>query len=521
MCHCCTWSHTSEGGEGASVEAGPTTLKPTEPNAESGRGREGGGGLRVWGARGSLTGRRSSPRCSACTCRSRGCRRARRDTAGIGGRSPRRRSRRRTAGRTWCRSSRARTSGSGPRPRCTAAGPCTGRIWGRDGRLGGARAGSLPPPRRPVPPSPPWAGPALTGGGSPGRRSRRGTAPGSTCPCSRARTRTCRPPGGSGRGSTGNNARSARRTCAPGTGSGRSAARTATCCRRTDCCSCGPTSPRGTGTRPSAGRSATWRCSSTRWRTAGPTSRARSDTRRSAGGTRRAGTGTHARSVRPSAARDRYTGPSRPRTARAGGRRTAPCSRDPRTGAGTLQEWRPGQAQALAREPASFPPGAPPPNQAPPTHRPASRSGPALLGPCPTRSALTGVAVGPEVAVAAAALAGSHAHLVLRARGVAFAHSCGRDGPRCPQSSRRTCLLLSMHPRPRPGPDPRVTHSPIPHSSPCCLQPAQHVSSWELQAERLAPESEPLALGPPTPAIPTLPSTGGYRRRCCRFGGLE
>ena len=66
------------------MEAGPTTLKPTEPNAESGRGREGGGGLRVWGARGSLTGRRSSPRCSACTCRSRGCRRARRDTAGGG-----------------------------------------------------------------------------------------------------------------------------------------------------------------------------------------------------------------------------------------------------------------------------------------------------------------------------------------------------------------------------------------------------------------------------------------------------
>lgn len=130
-CHCCTWSHTSEQGEGAS---GPTAPKPTEASAE------GGGGLRVWGARASLTGRRSSPRCSACTCRSRGCRRARRDTAGTGGRSPRRRSRRRMAGRTWCRSSRARTSGSGPRPRCTAAGPCTGRIWGRGGRLGGARA---------------------------------------------------------------------------------------------------------------------------------------------------------------------------------------------------------------------------------------------------------------------------------------------------------------------------------------------------------------------------------------------
>lgn len=177
----------------------------------------------------------------------------------------------------------------------------------------------------------------LTGDGSPGRRNPQGTAPGSTCHGSPARRRTCRPQGGSGRGSTGSSARSARRTCAHGTGSGRSVARMATCCRRIDCCSCGPTSLRGTGTRPSVDRSATWRCSSTRWRTARPTSQARSDTRRSAGGTSRAGTGTHAHSVLPSASRDTYTGLSRPRTARVGGRHTIPCSRGPRTGAGTLQ----------------------------------------------------------------------------------------------------------------------------------------------------------------------------------------
>lgn len=334
------------------------------------------------------------------------------------------------------------------RPSATVHG-CWPLHWphlgkGREARRGPTAA--LPPPRLPVPPSLPWAGAALTGGGSPGRRSRRGTAPGSTCPCSRARTRTCRPPGGSGRGSTGSSARSARRTCAPGTGSGRSAARTATRCRRTGCCSCGPTSPRGTGTRRSAGRSATWRCSSTRWRTAGPTSRARSDTRRSAGGTRRAGTGTHARSVRPSAARDTYTGPSRPRTARAGGRRRAPCSRDPRTGAGTLQGRRRGQARALAREPAGFPPAPRP--RARPRPSPPRPSGTPPPAPRARRDPLTGVAVGPEIAVAAAALAGSHAHLVLRARGVAFAHSCGRDGP--PHSS-RLCALPPQPPAPIPG----------------------------------------------------------------------
>lgn len=205
------------------------------------------------------------------------------------------------AGRTWCRSSQARTSGIGPRPLYMAAGPCTGRI----------------------------------GGDSPDRRNQQDTALGSTSRGSPARRRTYHPQGGSGRGSTDSSDRSAPRTCAPGTGSGRFAARKARCCRRTGYCSCGPTTLRGTGTRRSAGRSATWRCNSTRWRTARPTSRARSDTRRSAGGTCRAGTGKHARSVRPSAARDTCTGPSRLRTARAGGKYRAPCSRGPRIGAGT------------------------------------------------------------------------------------------------------------------------------------------------------------------------------------------
>lgn len=254
-----------------------------------------------------------------------------------------------------------------------AAGPCIGRIWRRGGRLGGARSRLIPVaipvplgcptlPRPPPPPPPPGRGLTLTGAGSPGRRGRQGTAPGSTCRGSRARRRTCRPPGGSGRESTGSSARSARRTCARGTGSGRSAARRATCCRRTGCCSCGPTSPRGTGTRPSGGRSGTWRCSSTRWRTARPTIRARSGTRRSAGGTSRAGTGTRARSLPPSGVHDTYTGLSRPRTARAGGRCTAPYSRGPRTGAGTLQ----GRAKEGGREPGPIlnPPG---------SHTPASR----------------------------------------------------------------------------------------------------------------------------------------------------
>lgn len=94
----------------------------------------------------------------------------------------------------------------------------------------------------------------LTDGDSPGRRSQRGMARDNTCPGSRDRRHTCRPPGGSDRGSTGNSDHSGRRMCARDTGSGRSAARRATSCRRTGCCSCGPTSLRGTGRRLSVDR---------------------------------------------------------------------------------------------------------------------------------------------------------------------------------------------------------------------------------------------------------------------------
>lgn len=96
----------------------------------------------------------------------------------------------------------------------------------------------------------------LTDGDSPGRRSQRDMARDSTCPGIPDRRRTCRPPGGSDRGSTGNSDHNARRTCARDTGSGRSAARRATSCRRTGCCSFGPTSLRGTGKRLSVDRTA-------------------------------------------------------------------------------------------------------------------------------------------------------------------------------------------------------------------------------------------------------------------------
>lgn len=121
----------------------------------------------------------------------------------------------------------------------------------------------------------------------------------------------------------------------------------------------------------------------------------------------------------------------------------------------------------------------------------------------PPGSTLTGVAVGTEVAMAAAALARPHAHLVLRTRGVAFAHRCKREGPELPRVQPPLYSLLSVFPS--AAPVPRMPHSPIPHSSPCCLQPVQHVGSWELQAERGrlnpnlvlagAPQQPPLCLG--------------------------
>lgn len=124
-----------------------------------------------------------------------------------------------------------------------------------------------------------------------------------------------------------------------------------------------------------------------------------------------------------------------------------------------------------------------------PTHRPhlptqaprvSVRSRPTAQHP--PGSTLTGVAVGTEVAMAAAALAGPHAHLVLRARRVAFAHRCKREGPELPRVPPPLYSLLSEFPS--SAQVLRMPHSPIPHSSPCCLQPVQHVGSWELQAER-------------------------------------
>lgn len=113
---------------------------------------------------------------------------------------------------------------------------------------------------------------------------------------------------------------------------------------------------------------------------------------------------------------------------------------------------------------------------------PSPLTGPAPLPSASPQSLLTGVTVGTEVAMAAAALAWPHAHFILRARGVAFAHRCGQDAPELLRDLPPNYPLLSMS---LPTAQvPRVPHSPTPHSSPCCLQPAQHVGSWELQAEK-------------------------------------
>lgn len=113
---------------------------------------------------------------------------------------------------------------------------------------------------------------------------------------------------------------------------------------------------------------------------------------------------------------------------------------------------------------------------------PCPFKGPAPL-PCPHPGPLlTRVAVGTKVAMAAAALARAHAHFVLRARGVALAHRCGQEGPELPRALPPHCSLLSVS---QPAAlVPGGPHSPTPHSSPCCLQPAQHAGSWELQAEK-------------------------------------
>lgn len=54
-------------------------------------------------------------------------------------------------------------------------------------------------------------------------------------------------------------------------------------------------------------------------------------------------------------------------------------------------------------------------------------------------------------------------------------------------------ILTTSAPDP-PAQDPTMPHSPIPHSSPSCLQPAQHVSTWELQAEERCLSLTPFSL---------------------------
>lgn len=408
---------------------------------------EGGGALRVWGARASLTGRRSSPRCSACTCRSRGCRRARRDTAGTGGRSPRRRSRRRMAGRTWCRSSRARTSGSGPRPRCTAADPCTGRIWGRGGRLGGVRAPHAGPLGGLSLPPLPGRGPRL-----PAAAAQAVEAGGARLPAVLA------PVAGLAR------ARAVHRVAAAA-----EALAVALAARAERALPALAAAALLLARRRAAGALVV--------AAAAPPARVAQARARLRVAARRGAAVARAGALRapPAGLAATRAAPRVARAVLALARMLAACAPAPRVtstlarhvltlpvrvadaqllavgtpeltralcrgsgdgGRGLPRRWRESLlASHAARRPA---------------HSQPRPRGPAPTAPRPLGSALTGVAVGPEVAVAAAAFAGSHAHLVLRARGVAFAHSCGRDGPRCPQASRRTWLRLSV-PTPTPG----------------------------------------------------------------------
>lgn len=153
---------------------------------------------------------------------------------------------------------------------------------------------------------------------------------------------------------------------------------------------------------------------------------------------------------------------------------------------------------------------------------PSPFNGPAPLPSPHPGPLLTRVAVGTKVAMAAAALARAHAHFVLRARGVALAHRCGQEGPELPRALPPHCSLLSVS---LPAAQvPRVPHSPTPHSSPCCLQPAQHAGSWELQAEKglLSPSSKPQSLlGLPGSLLPTPPPRRWLWRPLEALGGTD
>lgn len=107
----------------------------------------------------------------------------------------------------------------------------------------------------------------------------------------------------------------------------------------------------------------------------------------------------------------------------------------------------------------------------------------------PPGPSLTGVAVGTEVAMAAAALARPHTHLVVRARRVAFAHRCERDRRRCRVSSPYT-----IPPSPRPHPCPAPQEAPLTDPTLIPLLPpagAAHGLLGAADRER-APEPEPL-----------------------------
>lgn len=98
---------------------------------------------------------------------------------------------------------------------------------------------------------------------------------------------------------------------------------------------------------------------------------------------------------------------------------------------------------------------------------------------------------------------------------------------RTPLWTRQARAAARPSPAPDPAPGTRDDHSPIPHSSPCCLQPAQHVGTWELRAEggHLSPmplPQPPSAQGSSAASSQTpclcicAPVLGGWLLRSCQ-----